>query len=157
MEQVLHHPFHNLEHILSGNEAHFHIDLGKLQLAISPGVLVPIASGNLKVPVETGHHEDLLKKLRALGQGIEFSRMYAGRDEKIPGPFRGRLDEGRSFYFVEALIPQVLPYPESGFMADLQVSLHGKRSKIEVSVLKSQILFGICPLIYHKGKNIAGG
>src|SRR5581483_1003684 len=56
---------------------HLQIDLGELRLPIGPKILVAKAANDLKILVEPGDHQDLLEKLRGLGQRIERARLHA--------------------------------------------------------------------------------
>ena len=57
------------------DEGRLDVELGELELAVGPEVLVPQAPGDLVVPVHAGHHEELLGQLRALGQDVAGARV----------------------------------------------------------------------------------
>jgi hypothetical protein len=66
-------------------------------MSIGAEVLVPEATGNLKIPIEAGHHEQLFVDLGRLRQREEFARMDPAWHQIIPGAFRCRLGEDRGF------------------------------------------------------------
>jgi len=58
-DQLLHHR----EDVVLGDERHLQIDLGELPAADRGAVLVAEALDDLEVPLESGHHEELLEQL----------------------------------------------------------------------------------------------
>ena len=97
--QVHQHAFDNGEHICLVDERGFQVDLGELRLAIGAEVLVAKTTRELEVPVEPGHHQQLLVDLRRLGQRVELTGVHATRHEVVASPLRGRLGEDRRFDF----------------------------------------------------------
>jgi hypothetical protein len=53
--------------IVPADEAHLDIHLGEFWLPVAPRVLVPVASGDLVVLVQTPHHGELLVELWETG------------------------------------------------------------------------------------------
>ena len=77
------------EDLLLTGKVHLKIKLVKFaRRPVCPGVLVPEARGDLKIPVNSGHHQQLLILLGRLGKRIKFPLVFTGRDNVIPGPFR---------------------------------------------------------------------
>ena len=76
-EQMASHFLKQVYHVVLVDEAHLAVYLGELGLAVGPQVLVAEALGYLEVTVEAAHHEQLLKRLRALRQGVELPGVHA--------------------------------------------------------------------------------
>ena len=77
LEKLTAHLLEERDDILLVHEAHLAVDLCKLGLTIGPEVLITEAFRNLEVAVESAHHQQLFKRLRALRQGIKLSRVHA--------------------------------------------------------------------------------
>ena len=67
-EELGHQPLDDLEHVVGLDEAHLEVDLRELGLAIAAQVLVAEALDDLEVPVEPGHHVELLEELRRFSE-----------------------------------------------------------------------------------------
>ncbi len=52
-------------------ERSFEVELGELELAIGPEILIAVAAGHLVVPLDTTDHQQLLEQLWGLREGIE--------------------------------------------------------------------------------------
>ena len=89
------HRFERLENLLLAPERTLEVELGELELAIGPEVLVAVAAGYLVVALDPGDHQELLEELRRLGQGVEAPCSQARRDEHVPGAFGGGGDQRR--------------------------------------------------------------
>ncbi len=63
--------FGHAHDVLLPHEGHLHVDLGELRLAVGAQVFVPETAHDLVVAVKAGNHQQLLEKLRRLGQRIE--------------------------------------------------------------------------------------
>src|SRR5690606_37677681 len=61
--------FKNMEDIFLLYECHFTVDLCKLRLPVCSEILIPKTFYDLEIPVKTGNHEQLLKRLRRLREG----------------------------------------------------------------------------------------
>src|SRR6185436_10787942 len=70
--------------------------LSELRLTVCPQILIPKASCDLKVPVKTGDHQQLLVELRRLGQREELSGMHPAGHQVVARAFgRGFSEDGR--------------------------------------------------------------
>ena len=70
------------------DERRLDVELGELELAVGPQVLVAQAAGDLEVAVDARHHQQLLGDLRALGQHVEVAVVQPRRARRTPGPLR---------------------------------------------------------------------
>ncbi len=68
---------HGVLDVALGDEGRLDVELGELELAVGPQVLVAQAPGDLEVAVHARHHEQLLGDLRALGQHVELALVAA--------------------------------------------------------------------------------
>ena len=62
-----------VEDVVAVPERPFQVQLGELELTVSSEVLVPVAAGDLEIPLDPGDHQQLLEELGGLGQGVELS------------------------------------------------------------------------------------
>ncbi len=84
-----HHVLERREHVVLIPEGAFQIQLGELDLAIGPEVLVPVAAGDLVVALHAGHHQQLLEELGRLRKGVERPGPKATGHEEVPGALGG--------------------------------------------------------------------
>ena len=75
------------------HEAHLEVELGELRLAVAAEILVAEAARDLEVAVDARDHEQLLELLRALREGVDGARLEPARDDEVPRPLRGALDQ----------------------------------------------------------------
>ena len=92
----------------SSQKAPSEVELGELELAIGPEVLVPIAAGDLEVALDPGDHQQLFEELRRLGQGVEVPWPKTTRDEEVAGALRRGTDQRRGLDLEEAESSRVL-------------------------------------------------
>ena len=104
VEQAGHHAFADGHEVFLAHEGHLHVDLGELGLPVGPEVFVPEAFDDLVVPVESGHHQELLEQLRGLGQGVEAAVVDPGGDQVVPSALRGGLGQDRGLHVEEPLL-----------------------------------------------------
>src|SRR6266511_3867472 len=103
------HRLDQVDHVLLGHERHLDVELGELGLTVGPQCLVAEAPDDLVVPVQPGHHEDLLEQLWGLGQRVERAGLQPGRDQKVPGPLRCRPGQHRRLHLDERPLFEVPP------------------------------------------------
>jgi hypothetical protein len=84
--------FHQGEHVIALDEAHLQVQLSELELTVSTCILITVTASDLEVLVHTADHQDLFEELRALGKGIEFSRVVAAGDQEVPSSLWGAAD-----------------------------------------------------------------
>ena len=84
-EHVLGPAFENLQHVLLLDERHFAVDLRELGLAVGAQVFVAEAAHDLEILVVAGDHQQLLERLRRLGQGVELVGRHAARHDEVAG------------------------------------------------------------------------
>ncbi len=126
--------------IFSGNEAGLDIDLSEFRLTVSTQIFVAKTLGDLKVAFHAGHHQHLLVLLRRLRQCIKFSRIEAGRNQEIAGPFLSGVGKNGCFDFGETLAVQFITNRLGDVVAGAQVLSHARTAQVEVAVLHPQVL-----------------
>ena len=119
------------------------VDLGEFRLAVGPEVLVAEAPGNLVVTLDAADHEQLLEKLRALGEGIEAALLRPRGDEVIAGPFRGREVEARGLDLEEAVFLEILPGRAADLRPGPQPLGEDRAAQVEIAVFEARLLEGI--------------
>ena len=84
-ERVLNHG----KHVVLSGKTHLHIHLIEFtRRPVGAGILIAKTRRNLKIFVKTRHHQQLLKLLRRLRQGIKLTRIKPRRHQKVARPFR---------------------------------------------------------------------
>ena len=97
------HRFYSSKHICLFNKAHFQIKLIKLAgAAVSAAIFITETRRNLKIFIKARNHDQLLKLLRCLWQGIKFTRMQPSRHKEITRTFRRRSRKDRCLKFCKA-------------------------------------------------------
>ena len=132
-----------VEHVVLADEAHLHVHLHELVLAVGTQVLVAQAAGHLVVAVDAGHHQQLLEQLRRLRQGVERAGLLARRHEELAGAFGRRRHEHRRLDLDEALGVHRGAHGRVDRRADPQVLLHPLATQVEVAVLEADVLVDV--------------
>ena len=129
------------EYVVLRDKAHFQIELIELaRRAVGARILVAETWRDLKIPVETGNHDQLLELLRRLRQGVEFSRMQARGHEIVAGAFRRRSGEDRRLEFEEALLLHPPPDRIDHLAALHDVPVQPLAAQIEEAVPEPDVL-----------------
>ena len=135
------------EHVVTVHERRLHIELGELELAVGPQVLVAQAAGDLVIAVHAAHHGELLEDLRTLGQGVERAGLLAGRHHEVAGTLRGGGDQHRSLNLDEPLrVHGRSDGPVDGGSRP-EVALHPGLAQIDVAVAQAQRLVHVGALV----------
>jgi hypothetical protein len=77
LENAIDHRSHRAEDVFLLHETHFHVELVEFSQAVGAAIFIAEARRNLKVTVETAHHQQLLELLRRLWQRIELAGVQA--------------------------------------------------------------------------------
>ena len=122
------------------DEAHLHVELSELGLAVGAEVLIAVAAGDLVVALHAGDHEELLEQLRTLRQGVPGARCQSSRDQEVAGALRGGAGQGGGLDLHEVMGVQ----NPAGGLADLGPQadgvLHGAAPQVEVAVAQTRLL-----------------
>ena len=138
---------HEVEHVLLADEGRLHVQLGELELAVGPEVLVPQAAGDLVVAVDPGHHQQLLGQLRALGQDVAATRGQPAGHGELPGPLGGRRPQQRRLHLDEALAVHGGPQGAVDRGPQPQVGLHPGPAQVDEAVLQPDHLVHLDPVV----------
>ena len=122
------------EHVLYAHKGHLQVDLGELQLAIRSLILVPKAACDLKIPLVTAHHEQLLHDLGRLGKRVEGARLKTARDQEIARAFGRRTSQHGRLDFQEAMLIERVSHGSCEFVPDRERSLQGRPPQVMNSV-----------------------
>ena len=131
------------DHVIGVDEAHLHVELGELRLAVGAEVLVAVAPRDLVVTLHPADHEQLLEQLRALRQRVKRAGLQAGRHQEVARPFGGGSGERWRLDLDEIMAGQhrpgggVDPRPQTQRVAWATVAPH-----IQVAVPQSGLLAG---------------
>ena len=131
-------------HVVGVGEAHLHVELHELELAVGAQVLVAQAARDLVVAVEAADHQQLLEQLRALRQRVERARATGATGR------RSRAHPRASTRSASASRPRRSPRrrarraaPGSPSRADAQVALQARAAQVEVAVAQAEDLVGL--------------
>ena len=125
----------HLHDVVLGDVGHLEVDLSELGLTVGAEILVAEAAGDLEVSVEAREHQQLLIELRRLGQSVEFSVMYAARDEIVAGSLGSRLDEAGSLDVDEAVLGVVVPGDLYDLASRDDIAGEIRTAQVEIAVL----------------------
>lgn len=138
---------HVLEHgkdVVLRGEGHLHVELVELAgAAVTAGVLVAEARGDLEIAVEARRHEQLLELLRRLRQRVELAGVLARGHEIVARALRtgGREDGRRDLE--EAVRGHGGAQRGHHLATEDDVFLHGGVAQVEIAVLQAQRLVGV--------------
>ena len=126
--------------VLLVDEAHLDVQLGELRLAVGAEVLVPVAAGNLVVPLHAGDHEQLLEQLRGLRQSVEGAWLQACRNQEVTCALRGGTGQRRGLDLREIVALENLASRSVGLGAQAECVALGGAAQIQVTVLQAGLL-----------------
>jgi hypothetical protein len=132
------------QHVLLAPEGTFEVQLRELELAVGSEVLVPVAAGDLVVPLDPPDHQELLEELRGLRQGVEVPLAQPARHQDVTCAFGCGADEGRRLHLEEAFRDRGSGgSPPSGARPGAEVGCHRRATEVEVAVLEPDALIGV--------------
>ena len=138
-QDLLGHP----DDVVGADEAHLHVELGELRLAVGAEILVAVAARDLVVALHAGDHEQLLEQLRALRQRIEGAGLQPSGHQEVARALRGGAGQRRRLDLDEVVAGQHRP----GGGIDLRAQPDGVTgtalaAHVEVAVLQAGFLTG---------------
>ena len=146
--------FHDLEHVLLRDETHLQVDLGELRLAVQPQILVAEAFDDLEIPIEPGHHEQLLVELRAFRQRVKLPRIESRRHQKIARTTGGVPTHERGLQLQKSATDQKGAGQRVHFRADDQGFLQLRPAQVQVSVRQALFFGGVDAVFDHKRERL---
>ena len=130
------------------DEAHLHVELGELRLPVGAEVLVPVAAGDLVVPLQAADHEQLLEQLGALRQRVEGARPQPRGHHEVPGPLGGGPGEGRRLDLDETVTVQHRARGLVDLAAQPHRSGRAGTAQVQVPVLEARLLPDLHVLVH---------
>ena len=77
LEEVFRESLEGVDDVVLLDVGHFAVNLREFRLAVGAQIFVAETLDDLEVAIHTGHHEQLLERLRALGQCVELAGIHA--------------------------------------------------------------------------------
>ena len=155
-KDTLHHRFNSRKYILLLNKAHFQIKLVKFtRAAISAAIFITETGCNLEIAIKARHHNQLLKLLRGLWQGIEFTGMQTGRHQKITGTFWRRGCQNRRLEFGESLRYHTLADRLNHLCPQHDIGMWTGAAQIKIAIAKPCLFTGILIRIHLQRQRIS--
>ena len=140
---MAHHLLEERDDIFLVYKTHLAVHLGELGLAVGSQVFVSETFGYLEVAVETTHHEQLLERLRTLGQGIELPGVHARGHDKVARSFGGRTDEDGGFHFDEFLCIQEVADKNREPVSQFQIAAYGLAAQVKISIFHADVVASV--------------
>ena len=131
LEQVDCHLLEERNDVVLLDKAHLAVDLGKFRLSVGAQIFVAETFCDLEVTVHAGYHQELLERLRTLGQGVELAGVHARRHDKVARSLRRRADEDGRFDFEESLAVEEATHFEADAVTQLEVGAHTLAAQVE--------------------------
>ena len=133
-ERVLNHG----KHVVLSGKTHLHIHLIEFtRRPVGAGILIAKTRRNLKIFVKTRHHQQLLKLLRRLRQGIKLTRIKPRRHQKVARPFRRRSGQNRRLIFGKTLLAHQLAGTFNHRRTQQNVFVNALLAQIEETVFQT--------------------
>ena len=143
------------EHVVLGGEGHLHVQLVELAgAAVTAGVLVAEAGGDLEIAVKARGHQQLLELLGRLGQRVELAGMLAGGHQIVPRALGGGGGEDGSGDLQKAVLHHGGAEGGHHLAAQDDVALHGGVAQVEIAVLQPLGLVGLAAAVDLKGQAV---
>ena len=99
----------DIDHIVNVHKAQLHVHLGEFRLTVRTQVFITEAPRKLEITVIPCHHQQLLVKLRGLGQRKERTRIDPARDKVVTRALRRALPQHRRLDLQEAFLCHEFP------------------------------------------------
>ena len=146
--QLLHQWLHHLADLLAIlHKAHLQIQLVKLTIqAISARVFVAEARSQLVVARHATNHQQLLKLLRCLWQGVEFTFLQTARNEEVARTLGAGISQNRRLDFDKIALVHILAHAAVHIGAATQHRLQLGAAQVQVAVGKAQVFTGLVSL-----------
>ena len=141
-EEISHNSFRHGLNVAFIGEGHFHVDLGEFRLAVCAQIFITETLHNLEIPVETGHHQNLLVLLGRLRQSVEFSRMDSAGNEIVTRTFRRAFHQHRRFDFHKTLRVKIPARNLIHAVAHDKIVHHRCTAQIQITVFQAEIFIG---------------
>ena len=122
------------DHVVLVDEAHLHVELGELGLAVGAEILVAVAAGDLVIPLHSRHHEQLLEQLRGLRERIERARLQSRGNQEVAGALGGRTGQCRRLDLDEIMLAENLAGGGVDLRAQAQRLARTFAAQVEVAV-----------------------
>ena len=130
-----------LDHVVLVDERHLDVELGELRLPVGAEILVPVAAGDLVVPLHPGHHQQLLEQLRRLRQRVPGAGPEPGRHQEVAGALGGGPGQRRRLDLDEILLVQHRPGRPVDLRTRSRSAAAGPGSaQVQVAVLEPGLL-----------------
>ena len=149
-------PLPEAQHVLHPDERGFDIDLGELRLPVGPEVLVPEAAGDLEVPVEARHHEQLLVELGRLRQREELAPVDPARHQVVARALGRGLGENRRLDLEKTQAVEIAPRRLHQPMPQDQGALQLGPAEVEHPMPQSKLLRRQIFLLLPRHRNRRG-
>src|SRR5690606_14887605 len=146
--------FHHAHDVITADERHFDVDLGKLGLPVGAQVLVAEAADDLIIPLKAAHHEELLKNLRRLGQRVELARVYAAGHQIVTGALGRTAGEHRRLQFQKAVFIEEVARSLHYTVAQDHVSLQRRATEVQVTVAQSDAFVDVTRPVDLEGRRL---
>lgn len=128
----------NGKHVVLSGKTHLHIHLIEFtRRPVGAGILIAKTRRNLKIFVKTRHHQQLLKLLRCLRQGIKLTRIKPRRHQKVARPFRRRSGQNRRLIFGKTLLAHQLAGTFNHRRTQQNVFVNALLAQIEETVFQT--------------------
>ena len=135
--------FEHVKDVLLFDEAHFAIYLREFRLTIGAEVFVAETFHDLVVSVVSAHHQQLLERLRRLGQCIELACVHTGRDDEVTCPFRGGLDQKRRLYVHEMMLMEVVSGRTVDGVPQFDIPLQDIPAQVQIAIAHPEIVAAV--------------
>src|SRR3974390_2383914 len=126
--------------VLSLDKGHLDVNLCELELPVGALVFVSEAAGKLIISLDATDHQDLLKLLRGLWQGVERSGFTPIRHEELARAFGSAFEKDWRFDFQKTLFIHVNPRGRGRLAAQAEVAGHLRTAQVQVTILQPQLL-----------------
>ena len=124
------------------DEAHLHVQLGELGLAVGAEIFVAVAPRDLVVALHPGHHQQLLEQLRALRQRVERAGLQPRRHQEVARALGRRAGQCRRLDLDEVVVGQHLARGGIDLGAQPNCRAGPVAAQIQVAVLQPRFLTG---------------
>ena len=125
------------------HEGHFQVKLIEIAVeAVSAGVFVAEAGGDLVVAGDTADHQELFELLRGLGESVELTGMKARGDEEVAGAFGGRVGEDGGGNLNKIVGVHIVAHKAVELGAALQDALGRGAAEVQEAVFEAEFLAG---------------
>ena len=132
--------FEYLKYVFLVGKRHFAVYLCELWLTVSAQVFIAETLGNLKIAIESTHHQELFQGLWTLWQSIELTGIHTAGHHEVTCAFRSTSNKYWSLNLYKVLIVEEVTNQDGHTVTQFKILSHNSTAQVKISVFHADII-----------------